>query len=187
MPSTLIIPGYDEALADERKAREEAYLDAPHFICGVRLRQITPRILARLFFVETPFLSGGHLGTEHIAQFLWICHWDYSLDIHDRDAFIKTLKGQDYSELAAEIDQFIDDTFLDTPQGSAGIPYFCNFAWFEYIMHKAMGWDSEYTLNQPLRRIYQLIRCMELESGAILSNKRSDKVRGDWLATRQNN
>lgn len=187
MPSQLIIPGYDEALASERKAREEAYLDAPHFICGVRLRQITPRILARLSFAETPFIYDGRIGTEHVAQFLWACHWDYSLDIHKREEFVKSLRHYDYPTAVAEIDEFIDDTFLDAPTGKSGIPYYCNFAWFEYIMHKAMGWDSEYTLNQPLRRIYQLIRCMDHERGGIMTNRLSDKVRGDWLATLRKN
>lgn len=187
MPQQLIIPGYEEALASERRAREEAYLDAPHFICGVKLRQITPRILARLFAVETPFLGAGEQTDAHAAQFLWACHWDYTQDIHERSKFLKYIRGIDYDRAVLAVREFIKLTFIDAPTGSDGVPYVCSLAWFEYAMHKVMGWPSDYTLDQPMRRIYQLIRCQQISNGDVMVNRISDKVRGDWLASIQHN
>lgn len=186
-----LIPGYKEALAFEQEAREEAYLDAPAFICGVPVRQITPRLLAVLFYIRTPFLWGGMATPGHVGQFLWAIHLEYVTEgpAHPkRDAFLHSIEGMDFGKAEVAIDAFLEKTFLDAPYGGKeATPYVCSVAWIEWRMaQKPFGWAWEdRTANTPLRRIYQLIRCEDMRSGKLMVNRKSEGLRGDWLASIQ--
>lgn len=187
------IPGLPEAFDEERRIREEVYLGAPHYVCGIPLKQITPRIFARLLFIRTPFIGGGAVTPSAIGHFLWACHRDFTLPTagflgrwrnRRRDAFLRSLKRMDFDELEDGIDGFLDATFLDMPRGGNAdqTPYVCGVAWMEYRMAlDPFRWDSERTLDTPLRRIYQLIRCHDAAHGAVLFNPISDKVKDDFL------
>ena len=117
------IDGLPEALADERRLREEIYLDGCHWLCGIPLRQITPFLLARLFYVRTPFIGGGEVDMAAIGQFLWALHRDYCAPKWSwrgrnaqRNAFLRSLRKADrWAELEDGIDAFLDATFLDAP------------------------------------------------------------------------
>lgn len=175
-----------KAIGRERRLREEAYLGTPQFICGIPLKQITPRLLAVLFRINTPFLQGGDATEEDIALFLWATHlrnpmreetprW---LGKTERQKFAKLFrKGFDYDEAERAIDEFMVDTFLDAPDGKPSRPYVCSIAWLEYGMAaKPFNWQREYTLDQPLRIIYQLLRCRAMDNGAVLKNPLSDPI-----------
>jgi len=187
VPNDFEIPGYDEALAEERRIREEAFLDRPHTICGFKINQITPRLLAVLNLVRTPFIFGGAITEARIAQFLWILSAEYTPDAEKRNSFIESLLkslGGDFDAAIEEIESFLDDTFLDAPYGGAGpkeAPYVCSIAWTVYSMAKApFGWDEARTMDTPLRKSWQLIRCRALDNGATLVNRKSDGVTNEW-------
>lgn len=183
------IPGLPEAFEKERRLREEVYLDQPHFVCGIPLNQITPRIFARLLFIRTPFIGGGEVTPGEIGQFLWACHRDYELprkrfwggSNRKRNAFLKSLgRGHDWEELEEEIEMFLDLTFFDAPQGSRSdsTPYACGIASMEYrMLLEPFRWDAEKTLSTPLRRLYQLMRCHGSANGEVLFNRYSDEVK----------
>lgn len=177
---------YVKAISRERKLREEAYLSAPHFICGIPLKQITPRLLAVLFRIETPFLTGAEVRDGDVLRFLWACHVDNPLreersrlfQPSKRQRFLASINaGFDFDLAVAEIDCFMEDTFMDSPDGKSSRPYACSIAWLEYSMcSKPFCWTREYTLDSPMRIIYQLLRCRALDNGAILKNRLSDPV-----------
>ncbi len=95
-----------------------------------------------------------------------------------RDQFLEYIaQGFDFDTAEILIDQFLDDTFLDAPDGKPSRPYVCSIAWMEYSMaSKPFGWSREYTLDQPLRVIYQLLRCRAIDSGMKVINRISDTV-----------
>ncbi len=188
------IPGLNEAYDEERRLRELVYLDAPHYICGIPLKQITPRIFARLLFIRTPFLNGGAITPAAIGHFLWACHRDFALPSgrwfrhRKRNRFLRSLRRMDFAELEEGIDEFLDETFFDAPQGGTrdDTPYVCGIAWMEYRMTcEPFRWPSERTLETPLRRLYQLTRCDDARQGTPLFNRISDGVKDRWL-TEQN-
>lgn len=186
------IPGLSEAYERERRLREEVYLGLPHFVCGIPLRQITPRIFALLLHIRTPFIGGGEVTDAAIGQFLWACHRDFTPPRKRwlrnpnaaRDKFMASLAEKDFDDLEDGIDAFLDATFLDSPQGGRNddTPYVCGVAWMEYRMAlDPFRWDSERTLDTPLRRIYQLVRCHDSAHGVPLFNRFSDDVKQDWM------
>ena len=175
----------------ERRLREESYLPCPQFICGIPLKQITPRILAVLFRIETPFFGDGAVEETHILQFLWACHAENPMREEPKRWFGKTARQRfdaslgafDFAKAEDEIWQFLEHTFLDAPDGGpTSRPYVCSIASMEYSMAcKPFYWSREYTLDQPLRIIYQLRKCRARDNGALLKNRISDPVMDDAL------
>lgn len=190
---TVFIPGLEEEYDRESRLREEVYLDAPAWVCGIPLRQITPRLFARLLAIRTPFIGSGEVTHSAIGHFLWACHRDFSLPTRGfmgrfrhrrRNRFLRSLRRMDFAALEAGIDTFLDATFLDSPQGlrDNATPYVCGIAWMEYRMAlDPFRWDSERTLETPLRRIYQLIRCRDATNGVPLFNRHSDPVKQRFI------
>jgi hypothetical protein len=182
------VPGLKEALAKERRLRENAYLGFPEIVCGVKLHQITPRLLAILFRMESPYLDGGSITPTETLRLMWALSIDFTKDRKYRDKwiakYVKWLekKEYDWEYVHDEVFEYLDATFLDAPQGSDSTPYVCSLAWYEFRMKRMMGWDSERTMETPLRRIYQLMRCEQITEGdRTIVNKLSDKVNDDWL------
>lgn len=190
---------YLEALDLERSFREEAYLGAPHFICGIPIKQITPRLLAVLFRVKTPFFGSNEVTDEDILMFLWACHVGNPMREEKpqvvkrflrrdlvlptaKQRFLKSLVDVDLDEAEDGIWDFLKATFMDAPDGPQTRPYVCSVAAMQYAMaSKPFGWTTDYTLDQPLRVIYQLMRCRAREHGLILTNSLSDGLIGEAL------
>ncbi len=174
-----------QALDRERRLREEAYLGVPHDICGVPCREITPRLLAILFRLRTPYLTGGEVLPEDTLLFLWAVHRDNPMRAEKstllrrskRDQFLKSARKIDFTSAEIEIDQWLEDTFMDAPEGKPSRPYVCSIAWLEYSMStKPFLWDRDRTLETPLRVIYQLLRCRAIDNGHEVTNRISGAV-----------
>lgn len=186
MPKSCI-PGYDEALAQERRIREEAFLGVNPRICGIEIQNVTPFLLARLNLIQSPFLIGGNPSHGQIIQFLWVLSSSFSTDSEQRDCFIENttkLLADRWTEAEIAIDEFIRDTFLDSPRGDGGecVPYVTGIAWLIYSMARdPFRWTRDQTLHTPLREIYQLVRCHRLDNRGILFNEISDNVKARFL------
>ena len=188
----MVIPGYDEAIAVERKRREEPYLSSVIRICGIPIKQVTPRLLSVLTNIETPYLGIGEVTSEHTLHFLWAMAVENPMRREKATWFRKTAQQKfiirnqsiDFDKAEAEIWEFLEATFMDAPRGKAAVPYASSIAWMEYSMSsKPFCWDYDTkTADIPIRRIYQLIRCRALDAKAVLDNQISDKVKAEWLA-----
>ena len=176
------IPGYDAALAFERKARNVVYLGVGEEVCGLRVQDMTPRHLAILTEADNPFVFGGPIDYPQAAQFIGALQPEKGRNM---ESVLRHLFGMDIEEIAKEIFAFVDLTFLDAPTGgSDSAPIASGLAWMEYRMAcEPFRWDCERTLSTPLRRIYQLLRCIDRVNGEVVVNSMSHKCSGDWLAT----
>lgn len=176
-----MIPGYDEAVAKEQRLRELAYLGVPWDACGIKVKQITPHLLTMLSASGNPFVCGGVPLGVHVTQFLWLLSPDYSTSAWAMWRFRRKVRKLDLVSLATSIQEFVQVTFMDQPNGRLSVPYACSSAWIEHRMWKDYGWKWEYTKGQPLRRIYGLLRCKAQDAGVVLINSLSDKKRQDYL------
>jgi len=182
------IPGYDEALAREREIRESAFVSDKARIFNIEVWQITPFLLARLFRMKTPFFGHGEHSLHETLRFLWSVSTKFSQSIEDRETFIQEaslcIAAEGLENVIAEIDQFIDDAFLDAPVGGVdSVPYICSVAWMIYRMKcEPHRLTEEQAGNTPIARIYQYIKCAQFEKGDILYNAISDPVKATWLA-----
>lgn len=182
------IPGFDEATAKEREARNSVYLGLPQKLCGFSVRDITPRILCFLTQAKSPFVYGGAFDPADATPFVQFISF-----VAITDAPEKTFEEigaaallADLDAWCAEIDEFVALTFLDAPTGgkSDDAPIASAIAWLEYRMAgEPFRWDSERTLDTALRRLYQLIRCWQKEQGDVVVNALSGKCESDWLDT----
>lgn len=187
MPKSCI-PGYDEAIRQEKRIREEAFLDVGADIGGVRIKQITPFLWIRLRVMETPFLTNGDCTTAEILRFLWALSPDFTTDKSEREVFCfesaKSLADYGFDNASTAIDLFIRDTFMDSPSGVGpdSVPYVIGPAWLIYKMAcEPFKWNRNQTLHTPIREIYQLTRCHDLDNGRILYNEISDSIKAKWL------
>lgn len=180
------IPGYFQAVDLEQQLRAEAYLGNPSVCAGVRVHQMTPRSYNLLMVLDSPWVNGGEIGAAAAIQFLFtlsIDFKDFGLPwfVSHYAKFIRK-KGYDWEYVCDCIGEFVETTFLDAPTGKETTPYACSTAWLELHMYKLMGWHSDRTLDTPLRRIYQLLRCEAMEAGdKTLVNKLSDAKKDEWL------
>lgn len=178
-----IIHGYEAEVEQEQLKRNLVYLDQCEIVCGEPIRNITPRSLALLSAMRTPFLSGGSITAPVVAQFIWALHRDYSVaSWWKRRQLRKRLARIPIEQCATEIFAFLDLTFMDRPTGGKEEkPIASNIAWIVYrFRHEPWRMSERETSNTPLRKLYQELRCWERENDRIPAN-RSDILKTDWL------
>jgi hypothetical protein len=176
------IPGYREAIERERDLRAVAYLDLPEIVCGERVRNITPRLLTVLTVFKSPFIIGGPVDPTHIAQFIWACHVEYDpKNRRRRNQVCNRVADIPFLRAREEVDEFTAATFMDSPDGPETIPIASSAAWLIYRFRRDPFRQPEHiTMDIPLRKLYQELRCDDKYNGAIVTNK-SHKIRGDYL------
>ncbi len=186
MPKSCI-PGYDEALAKEALLRRSVFIGVPYGICGIPIHNITPFLLARLRVFHSAFIEGGTYDLGEVLKFLWAMSPKFSENQDEMDAFFeesaKSLAELESLSLAFdEIDQFIEETFMDGPQGGAeSVPYVIGEAWMVYtFMKDPFRWTEEQALHTPYRKLFQYLRCVKLDNDQVVYNE-SDKVKDAWM------
>jgi hypothetical protein len=78
MGGVLDIPGYKEAVAAERLAREVSFLPITETVAGLELVPMTLRQYLVLSLTKSPLLTGETPGPGHLLDFLWLLHPRYS-------------------------------------------------------------------------------------------------------------
>src|SRR5689334_706017 len=73
------IPGYREAVKREMDIRDAAFLNITADICGIPIRQMTPRDYLILDGLGSPILDGriATASREDIVKFLWFLSPEY--------------------------------------------------------------------------------------------------------------
>lgn len=178
-----VIQGYESEVKQEQLARNLVYLDQFETVCGEPVYNVTPRLLATLNAIRTPFISGGTISRPIIAQFIWALHKDYSpRALWKRKCLRSRLARIPIDDCVKEIQAFIDLTFMDAPTGGKEEkPIASNIAWMVYrFRHAPWNMREEETANTPLRKLYQELRCWEREQGETPAN-RSDIKKAAFL------
>lgn len=188
-----LVPGYKEAVEREVRIREESFLPFGEMICGLEVRQMTPRDLLILQGIESPFVVGGAITAEHIVRFLWILSFRFRVvrtwrDKWVRGKFIKRCRRLNVGGVLRRIDEYMTDTFQDAPGGSGRGPVASDWSGIAAIVDQlasAYHWREDDILQIPLKRIFQYGRIMRRREDpkAVFFNRR-DEVRGAWLRDR---
>lgn len=164
--------GYDEALAQEQYARNVAYLGLPEYVCGEPLNNVTPWLLDKLTVANSPFIVGGKVTWEKVAEFLWALHVDWRKPAWYRFGMRRSKKrlalkcaGMNLEYAMEEIQRFLTLTDMDAPRGGkAERPIASNTAWLVYrFRNEPWRMTQEQTLHTPLRLLYQELRCWTRE------------------------
>ncbi len=184
---------YEAAVAKERAARNSVYVSPREVLCGQVVHNVTPHHLSLFAEAESPFVYGGSITILDVVQFIGILTPEQKPERYwwgGKKKLVQTLADKlvprDLEEMAAEISDFVELTFMDAPGGSSGFnsaPIASACAWIEYRMLSVpFHWDYETrTKHIPLRRIYQLLRCQDRDAGNTVVNKLSGRIESESL------
>ena len=178
------IPGYREAIKREGDVRDASFLDLTTSICGVEIRQMTPRDLLILDGVGNPLVVGGLPTPAHVAQFLWLLSPKFKPNSKGRQwIFTAGIRRINYIAAVRDCRKYVADTFMDSP-GSSGESYpyasWCAHMVANIALH--FGWTHEVVLSTPLKQLFQYLKCIRRHNDpkAPMHNP-SDKCKGDYL------
>lgn len=187
---------YEKAQSVEQFHRNCIYLDLPETVCGEKIRNVTPRLLARLTATRSPWIVGGDRFTlEAVFGLIWALHVDYCASPRSRfkawirrdtrrtaKQVLKSLSQCKIEDCVAEIDEFIALTYQDSlAGGSDEKPVASGVSWLVYsFFEEPFNFPEDKTLDTPLRELYQLLRCRRKSKGGSVMNQ-SDEIRGDFI------
>lgn len=185
MANESCIPGFDAAIASERRDRSKALLGLPELIAGIVCMPLTLRRFEWLRAYDSPFVCGGKLSNAAILQFLWFVCPLFPFDAvqEGRDKFVDSMAGTNFEEALEGIEIYLSAAFLDAPHGSASKPYYSHTAGLYHSLNESYPsgeWTLERVLDTPLNVIYQLIKAADKSRGCLVFNLRSDELASKW-------
>ncbi len=163
--------------------RSRAYLDCPDFVLGRACRPITAPTWTMLHATGNRLVMGGVPLEGDLRNYLWfhsrlfalsawlpaslarVLKWfallPFSAALHrrrDTDWYAATL-----AVAGAEARALIHEALADAPAGDGRdcAPGPCLQAQFEHFCAVTYGWSPAFTARQPLRRLFQLRRCID--------------------------
>lgn len=182
------IPGYKEAIREERAARDMSMLSRLVPLCGLMVRQFTPRHWLLLTNAGNAFTKEGTtILPEDIAYFLWVVSTEYNNEQASLNSFVEKIASLPYMESVTEINEYIEVAFQDVlPSVANGLGsknYTSTCASLVDLLACEYGWDDESILEKPIARILQYQRQIRLRRNprAPLFN-RSETVIRDALS-----
>lgn len=184
------IPGFLEAVAAERFARDAAFLPVTETVAGQEVSPLTVRHVCILTAVGSPFICGGRLPTgADIAAFLWVVSPKYRPAAATRRRwFVRGLRRLPFVETAKAIQEYVARAFADLPpgDGKATVGFYSSTAAIVDLLASEYGWSEEAILALPLCRAIQYSRAIErrrcLAAGVKpVQFNPSDKFKRDYL------
>lgn len=112
----------EAAEAEAAARRAEDFIEVSRTVCGLELRQVTPRDLLLLDYAGSPFIRGGDIAPASIAQFLWQMLERQPQGWLSRRRFFRHCAALGYDDSVAQIKAYIDRHFADAPKGGGGAP-----------------------------------------------------------------
>lgn len=178
------IPGLREAIKRENDIRDASFLDLTTSICGVEIRQMTPRDLLILDGIGNPLMSGQLPSPAQLAEFLWLLSPRYAVGAPVRRfLFGRSIRRLSYMAAVKACWRYIEDTFQDSPasSGASAMPY------AGWCAHMIVGLSSNpveaegLILNTPLKRLFQYMKCIRRRNDPQSPvHNPSDKLKGDY-------
>ncbi len=152
------IPEFREAVRIETNARDAAFLNIPADICGLKIRQMTPRDFLILDGLENPIINGGVPTTGGISEFLH--HMAVNRSPWHR--FWKLIR-MDFPKALESIGAYLENTFQDTPGGTKSAKSLPLASWFahraQFLLSHNLCRTIDEALDTPFRIHNQLINC----------------------------
>lgn len=186
---TPTIPGYAEACRREQENRNLAATLSTLPLCGIPAAQLTPAHLTLLSLCRNAFIEGREPHPEDVAMFLWFVSPEYCTDTRKRDRFVRRNVGKlPFRKSVAEIDEYLERTFQDSPPRSGndeGPQYVAPVVYLVDLFAHQYGWSAQEVMNTPLAFLFQCMNAMKqrLKPGAPLFNP-SDALKSKHLRER---
>lgn len=182
----IVIPGLDEAIAEERRDRALAFIGQTEIICGVPVKQMTPIHWEWFRATNNPFVIGGEVTPEIAVHSLWLLAEAFESTKEASDLFAVShaylLKDAVPFLLRKELDEYFDRMFLDAPYGKDGLPYYSCAAGLGHAMaQEPYRWDTDRTMKSSLPVIFQFLKARDKAAGEVVINRKSHAIRGAWL------
>lgn len=179
------VPGLAEAFKRENDIRDASFLDITANICGVEIRQMTPRDLLILDGLGNPLMAGGLPSPAQLADFLWKLSPRYQEgNSVRRFLFARSIRKLDYITAVRACWKYVEDTFQDSPasSGVSSTPY---AGWCAYLVCNLSSNPVEaekVILNTPLKRLFQYLKVIRRKNDPDCPmHNPSDKVKGDYI------
>lgn len=179
------IPGLAEAIKRENDIRDAAFLDLTTDICGIAIRQMTPRDLLILDGIGNPLIAYQFPSLAQLVDFLWKLSPEFKLHAPlRRFLFGRRCRKVNYLLAVRAIFKYLDATFQDSP-ASSGDPVMQYAGWPAYLITNLSDRpvaDEQLILNTPFKRLFQYQKCLRRKNNpdAPMHNP-SDKCKGDYL------
>jgi len=130
----------------------------------IEVRQLTLRMFIQLCAVRSPFLVGGNVGPEHVAQILWRLSPDYDrrASTDARKEFVASISDLPFRTSVRSITRFLDRMLIDRPPGSSKSncqkPDTSFAASMVHQLAISYGWSDDAILDLPMPRLFQYLR-----------------------------
>lgn len=175
------VPGYAEASRKQEAIRDSVWLDSSPIIAGIQCVPLTVRKFAMLSEGGSPFVCGGPVFPEHVAQFLWVLSEEFCFDIAARDRFVERVAGMDYEATREAITDYCETVFFDASldrSESNTEPVASFIATLVDRFASEYGWLPDHVLELPMGQVLQLLRLIQLrhDPKAAVGNRLTDKV-----------
>ncbi len=174
------VPGYAEASRKQSAIRDAVWLDTAPVIAGIQCDALTVRKFALLSDGQSPFVCGGPIFPEHVAQFLWVMSQEFCLDLAKRDEFVKRISALDYEVTRAAIADYCETVFFDASRNDADSkePVASFMAQLVDRLASEYGWLPDTVLEMPMAQVLQLLRLVQLrhDPKAAVGNRLTDRV-----------
>lgn len=175
--ATHFCPEYEDAVHSELRDRVNALAGKPETIAGIAAKLLTPRLWDILAANHSPFVIGGKITSAAILQFLWITSVGFEEDKPGQDWIEQTALTINYFEASAQIDGYLERTFMDSNDGKPSVPYYpLSVALIHQMACKPYRWTKAQTYDTSFREIFLLLRPVQQSLGVPLINKRSDAI-----------
>jgi hypothetical protein len=159
--------------------RARSYVDCPDEVLGMAVQPLTPATWTLLHATANRVVTGEVPLEPDIRNYLWFHSWLFPLGRFFSGWRLRCLiwlalirwycglrRGNWYVEALAlagmEIRGLLEEALADAPAGGGDCaPGPCLQAQFEHFCATSYGWAPAFTSSQPLRRLFQLRRCLD--------------------------
>ena len=211
MDNILDIPGYREAVCEERARRDAAFVDAPEIIGNFHISPMTLRRFLTLQSINHPFVHGQIPSPMELIAFLWFMNPEFKIGGKQPRSFARAASElippsrrlsdgfwgrvgrrklertqQRAALLIAQIRTWWDDIFNETGGGPHVKGYVKEYWSFGihvvFQIAQETGWSENDILDIPLKRLFQYRKFLR----RTLNPKTplfnpSDRVLSEWM------
>lgn len=183
--------------ARDAQHRDEAFVNCTHTACDLELRPMTPYDLLLMQGCGNPFIAGGVLTPEAIAQFLAILAEPAPRGWWERRRFFRRIAAQPYGQAVAQIRAYLARTFYasgisssdpsdpsnppdpsdsSAPQPPAPPAPLCLIAPLIASIACETGWAESELMAMPLPKLFQYQRAIAEAKGGQQFYAPADKI-----------
>jgi len=194
------IPGFRDACKREAAVRRAAWCHAHTQIAGVRVRLLTLRDMVLLEEMGNGFFNPWRFDSDeeffgHCAQLVWWLsdcpkpktsetRWLQPKVAYMRTRLLRFLSDRP-QQLAADVRQYLEDSFLDAPKGAAGNgqPIAAAPAYImDTLAAGGYAMPQDEVLDMPVTRLWQLLRVAARRVFGMPATNYSDQLACEYLA-----